>query len=206
MLIEQSEAISTNISKIARLKTRSGMVTNPDEYAPVSTEFNEVFGGEHPNVSWHWFIPLKVEFPHWAIDNIMGYDVSAAAMTLDCSTPYQEPESEMMEGEDIPASSSSSLVAGVALPSLGREQGSVFSRNDSVGIGERQQFGLVEDDTDIETVNVDLNPEQNSTTTTTTTTTVRQKQMLEQKLLPRKDDATTLASDVRKRSAGSFIL
>lgn len=167
------------------------MVTNPDEYAPVSTEFNEVFGGEHPNVSWHWFIPLKVEFPHWAMDNIMGYDVSAAAMTLGCSTPYQEQESEVMEGEDIVTSSS--LAAGVALPSLGREQ-VVSSGNGSGGIGERQQFGLV-DDTDVETGNVEFNPEQRSTTT------VRQKQMLVQKLLPRKDDAMTLA----KRSAGSFI-
>ena len=125
MLIEQSEAISTNISKIARLKTRSGLISNPEEYAPVSTEFNEVFGGEHPNVSWHWFVPIKVTFPHWAMDNIMGYDVSAATMTLDCTTPYQEPESAMMEGEDIAAASS--LMAGVPPPSLDREQEVVSS-------------------------------------------------------------------------------
>jgi hypothetical protein len=89
MLIEQSEAISTNISKITRLKTRSDLISNPEEYAPVSTEFNEVFGGgEHPNVSWHWFVPIKVTFPHWAMGNLMGYDVCAATMTLNCTTPY----------------------------------------------------------------------------------------------------------------------
>ena len=120
MLIEQSEAISTNISKITRLKTRSDLISNPEEYAPVSTEFNEVFGGEHPNVSWHWFVPIKVTFPHWAMGNLMGYDVCAATMTLDCTTPYQEPESVVMEGEDITAASS--LMAGVSPPSLDREQ------------------------------------------------------------------------------------
>ena len=37
MLIEQTEAISTNMSKIARMKTRGGMVSHPNEYAPVAT-------------------------------------------------------------------------------------------------------------------------------------------------------------------------
>lgn len=203
MLIEQSEAISTNISKIARLKTRSGMVSNPDEYAPVSTDFNEVFGGEHPNVSWHWFIPLKVNFPHWAMDNIMGYDVSAAAITLDCSTPYQEPESGIME-RDGSAMTSSPLSAGISLPSLDGEQ-PVSSGDGSVG---KHQLGLVDsDDTDVETGNVHLE------TGLPSMTSVRRKQMLEQKLLPAKNTTTvntsdldSIASGVKKRSAGSFIL
>ena len=195
MLIEQSEAISTNISKITRLKTRSDLISNPEEYAPVSTEFNEVFGGgEHPNVSWHWFVPIKVTFPHWAMDNIMGYDVSTATMTLDCTTPYQEPESAMMEGEDIAAASS--LMAGVPPPSLDGEQEVVSS--------------LVEV-ADVETGNnIQLNTEQR-----TIAANNRQQPMLEQKLLPRNDDGTTImgcsdsdsvASGVKKRSAGSFIL
>lgn len=109
------------------------MVSNPDEYAPVSTEFNEVFGGEHPNVSWHWFVPLKVQFPHWAIDNVMGYDVCAAAMTtLGCSTPYQEPELER-EGGSV-----TSAVAGVSTALMG-EDAILSERDDSVG-----KFGLVE--------------------------------------------------------------
>jgi len=74
MLIEQSEAITTNMSKIARMKTRGGLVAHPNEYAPVATEFNEVFGGEHASMSCHWFVPLPVHFPEWAIDNIMGYE------------------------------------------------------------------------------------------------------------------------------------
>ena len=87
MLLEQTEAISTNMSKIARMKTRSGMVSHPNEYAPVATEFNEVFGGHTPSLSWHWLIPLKVKFPEWALDNIMGYEWD---VTFD-NMPYQEP-------------------------------------------------------------------------------------------------------------------
>ena len=37
MRLEQIEAISTNMSKIARMKTRGGMVSHPNEYAPVAT-------------------------------------------------------------------------------------------------------------------------------------------------------------------------
>lgn len=87
MLLEQTEAISTNMSKIARMKTRAGMVSHPNEYAPVATEFNEVFGGEHPSLSWHWLLPLPVKFPEWAMDNIMGYEWD---VTFDAA-PYQEP-------------------------------------------------------------------------------------------------------------------
>jgi hypothetical protein len=94
MLIEQSEAITTNMSKIARMKTRGGLVSHPNEYAPVATEFNEVFGGEHLNMSWHWFIPLPVHFPEWAIDNIMGYEEPSGVDDYDedgIVGPYREP-------------------------------------------------------------------------------------------------------------------
>lgn len=145
------------------------MVSNPDEYAPVSTEFNEVFGGEHPNVSWHWFVPLKVQFPHWAIDNVMGYDVCAAAMTtLGCSTPYQEPELER-EGGSV-----TSAVAGVSTALMG-EDAILSERDDSVG-----KFGLVEGAEDVERGNVELNTEQRN----------RQTAMLDQT----KDDTTALSS------------
>eukprot|EP00804_Cyclotella_cryptica_P029644 CCRYP_019025-RA/>CCRYP_019025-RA protein AED:0.08 eAED:0.08 QI:424/0.5/0.6/1/0/0.2/5/498/378 len=86
MLIEQGEAVDTNMSKIARMKTRAGLVS-AGEYAPVAKEFNEVFGGEHPTMSWHWFLPLPVRFPDWARDNIMGYEWD---LTFP-SAPYQEP-------------------------------------------------------------------------------------------------------------------
>ena len=74
------------MSKIARMKTRAGLVS-AGEYAPVAKEFNEVFGGEHPTMSWHWFLPLPVRFPEWARDNIMGYEWD---LTFP-SAPYQEP-------------------------------------------------------------------------------------------------------------------
>jgi hypothetical protein len=86
MLIEQGEAVDTNMSKIARMKTRAGLVT-AGEYAPVAKEFNEVFGGEHPTMSWHWFLPLPVRFPEWAKDNIMGYEWDLTYP----SVPYEEP-------------------------------------------------------------------------------------------------------------------
>ena len=87
MLLEQTEAVSTNVSKIARMKTRAGLVSHPDEYAPVATEFNEVFGGTRPTLAWHWLLPLQVRFPEWAWDNIMGYEWD---VTFD-RVPYQEP-------------------------------------------------------------------------------------------------------------------
>merc|ERR1719296_329183 len=58
------------------------------EYAPVATEFNEVFGGEHPSPSWHWLLPLKVKFPEWAMDNIMGYEWNPETMP---AVAYREP-------------------------------------------------------------------------------------------------------------------
>lgn len=85
MLIEQGEAVDTNMSKIARMKTRAGLVT-AGEYAPVAKEFNEVFGGEHPTMSWHWFLPLPVRFPEWAKDNIMGYEWDLTFPAV----PYEE--------------------------------------------------------------------------------------------------------------------
>lgn len=86
MLMEQGEAVDTNMSKIARMKTRAGL-SNADEYRPVATEFNEVFGGEHPTLSWHWFLPLPVKFPEWAHDNVLGYEYNLSFPP----TPYQEP-------------------------------------------------------------------------------------------------------------------
>lgn len=84
MLLEQSEAVSTNMSKIARMKTRAGLV-GAGEYAPVATEFNEVFGT--PGPTWRWLVPTPVRFPEWAADNVLGYDWDAC---YPCA-PYQEP-------------------------------------------------------------------------------------------------------------------
>lgn len=86
MLFEQGEAVDTNMSKIARMKTRAGL-SNVDEYRPVATEFNEIFGGEHPTLSWHWFLPLPVRFPEWARENVLGYEYDLSFPPV----PYQEP-------------------------------------------------------------------------------------------------------------------
>ena len=96
MLIEQGEAVDTNMSKIARMKTRAGLVS-AGEYAPVAKEFNEIFGGEHPTMSWHWFLPLPVRFPEWAKDNIMGYEWNLTFAAV----PYEEPGD--MDTHNIPS-------------------------------------------------------------------------------------------------------
>lgn len=106
------------MSKIARMKTQSGLVSHPNEYAPVATEFNEVFGGTHNSISWHWLIPTNVKFPEWAIDNIMGYEWDP--MAFDCSMPYQEPivEDDTTDGEEGSMSSGVSRSSGMS--SVGR--------------------------------------------------------------------------------------
>lgn len=113
MLMEQGEAVDTNMSKIARMKTRAG-ISNADEYRPVATEFNEVFGGEHPTLSWHWFLPLPVKFPEWAHDNVMGYEYNLSFPP----TPYQEPSDTDTESV---ASRGSSVSLGRASVTSDRE-------------------------------------------------------------------------------------
>jgi hypothetical protein len=61
MMVEQIEAIQTNQGKIARMKMRVGQ--GGTELSRVTEEFNEMFGGNSPNVQWHWFVPLPVQFP-----------------------------------------------------------------------------------------------------------------------------------------------
>lgn len=147
MLLEQTEAISTNMSKIARMKTRGGMVSHPNEYAPVATvseqsvlliyfplrrlsrqscqEFNEVFGGEHPTMSWHWALPLSVRFPEWAMDNVMGFEYHDSREEV--AGPYREPSET--DGEN---SSVISMSSGMS-SSLGDGGGGVGG----IGIGAR---------------------------------------------------------------------
>ena len=132
MLLEQTEAISTNMSKIARMKTRSGMVSHPNEYAPVATEFNEVFGGQHPGLAWHWLVPLKVQFPEWAIDNIMGYEWD---VTFD-AVPYQE-----VVDTDGDSSTASGVSRSSGMSSLGGPLGG-NSSSDRLGSDGLGQLGM----------------------------------------------------------------
>jgi DHHC palmitoyltransferase len=72
MLIEQVEAIQTNQGKIARMKTKVGR--GGTELRRVTEQFNEMFGGDSPNVAWHWFVPLSVQFPGSMHKVVLGYE------------------------------------------------------------------------------------------------------------------------------------
>ncbi|KAL7432936.1 hypothetical protein ACHAXM_010197 [Skeletonema potamos] len=121
------EAVDTNMSKIARMKTRAGL-SNADEYRPVATEFNEIFGGEHPTLSWHWFLPLPVRFPEWARDNVLGYEYNLSFP----SVPYQEPSDTDTESV---ASRGSSVSLGRMSVTSDRDLGDVESDVENILVG-----------------------------------------------------------------------
>lgn len=72
MFWEQLEAIESNTSKIARMKIRVG--EGGTELERVSHDFNEMFGGDSPHVSWHWFLPFNVKFPKSMSKVVLGYE------------------------------------------------------------------------------------------------------------------------------------
>lgn len=89
MLVEQIEAITTNTGKIARMKMRVGNA-GLSEFAPVTQEFNEMFGGNTPHITWHWFLPITVTFhPRSMKKVILGYDYDESCDNP--TTPYEEP-------------------------------------------------------------------------------------------------------------------
>jgi len=116
MMAEQMEAIQTNQGKIARMKMRVGQ--GGTELRRVTDEFNEMFGGTSPNVAWHWFVPLPVQFPGSYHKLVLGYEWdptfdampyredettnSSNAITADESAgPDTEPETNSMEALDV---------------------------------------------------------------------------------------------------------
>lgn len=92
MLFEQIDAIETNASKIARMKMRVGQAGT--ELSRVTEEFNEMFGGESNEVTWHWFWPSQVEFPRGMKKVVLGYEWDE---TFD-AIPYEEPSRDEEEG------------------------------------------------------------------------------------------------------------
>lgn len=88
MLCEQIDAIKTNTSKIARMKMRVG--DSGTELSRVTEEFNEMFGGETNELSWHWFVPLPVEFPRGMEKVVLGYEWDVSFENV----PYQEPSND----------------------------------------------------------------------------------------------------------------
>lgn len=69
---EQMEAIETGKGKIARMKMRVGDAGT--EFRTVTEEFNEMFGGESPRISLHWFLPQTVRFPRGMEKVVLGYE------------------------------------------------------------------------------------------------------------------------------------
>mmetsp|Transcript_1920 Transcript_1920/g.3790 ORF Transcript_1920/g.3790 Transcript_1920/m.3790 type:complete len:436 (+) Transcript_1920:376-1683(+) len=69
---EQVEAIETGKGKIARMKMKVGQAGT--EFSRVTEEFNEMFGGTSPRVSWHWLWPDAVMFPKGMKKVVLGYE------------------------------------------------------------------------------------------------------------------------------------
>ena len=69
---EQIEAIETGKGKIARMKMKVGQAGT--EFSRVTEEFNEMFGGSSPRVSWHWLWPEPVVFPSGMKKVVLGYE------------------------------------------------------------------------------------------------------------------------------------
>jgi hypothetical protein len=84
---EQLEAIETGKGKMARMKMKVGK--GGTEFSRVTEEFNEMFGGSSPRVSWHWFLPHPVTFPSGMKNVVLGYEWDP---TLDAE-PFEESES-----------------------------------------------------------------------------------------------------------------
>lgn len=93
---EQMEAISTGKGKIARMKMSVGQ--GGTEYATVTEEFNEMFGGDSPHPALHWFLPKAVQFPRGMKKVVLGYDYDETTMG---STPYQEDDSSSGSAQEL---------------------------------------------------------------------------------------------------------
>jgi len=93
---EQLEAINSGQGKIARMKMRVG--NHGTEFARVTEEFNEMFGGTSPEVSWHWFWPARPKYPRGMEKVVLGYDYDSSYPAVACPD-----ESEGSECSPIPS-------------------------------------------------------------------------------------------------------
>mmetsp|Transcript_25947 Transcript_25947/g.36561 ORF Transcript_25947/g.36561 Transcript_25947/m.36561 type:complete len:463 (+) Transcript_25947:244-1632(+) len=94
MLLEQIEAIQSNTGKIARMKLKVGK--GGTELQRVTKDFNEMFGGNSPNVALHWFLPLPVRFPKGMRTVVVGYDYDETSK----GSIYKEPDEEADDDVD----------------------------------------------------------------------------------------------------------
>lgn len=93
---EQLEAIETGKGKIARMKQSVG-ASGSTEFATVTQEFNEMFGGDTPHAAWHWYLPLQVQFPRGMKQVVLGYEFNETCRPV----PYQEEEKENKEEDAL---------------------------------------------------------------------------------------------------------
>lgn len=70
---KETELLTKSFFQIARMKQQVGK--SGTQFNTVTTEFNEMFGGNSPNVSWHWFLPISVRFPRGMKQVVLGYDM-----------------------------------------------------------------------------------------------------------------------------------
>jgi hypothetical protein len=85
---EQFEAIETGKSKIARMKMRVG--STDTEFTRVTEEFNEMFGGDSPDLQWHWLWPSAVVYPRGMEKVVLGYEWDEAFDAI----PYRADDEE----------------------------------------------------------------------------------------------------------------
>ena len=79
MLADQYLAVTSNVSKIARLKIQHGGEEQAEDLQRVADDFNEMFGtngqAAKSGFQWHWLVPLPVIFPDGVHDEILGYRI-----------------------------------------------------------------------------------------------------------------------------------
>lgn len=92
---EQIEAIETGKGKIARMKMKVGQAGT--EFKRVTEEFNEMFGGQSPRVSWHWFLPQPISFPPGMRKVVLGYEWDASFDVLPYESDGSDRELDEME-------------------------------------------------------------------------------------------------------------
>jgi hypothetical protein len=102
---EQLEAIESGQGKIARMKMRVG-AAGTTEYATVTTEFNEMFGGTTAAATWHWFVPVPAHFSGSMRTVILGYEWEETWPAV----AYQEDNDDDDDDDDANHGSSSNTV------------------------------------------------------------------------------------------------
>ena len=89
---EQLEAIETGKGKIARMQSSSATTRGGELlFNTVTTEFNEMFGGDSPHPTWHWFLPMAVQFPRGMRQVVLGYEFQETPV---CVRPNDRSEND----------------------------------------------------------------------------------------------------------------